>query len=384
MVKFGGKSLSEGEKAKKLAEKVLLELKNGKQIVIVASAIGNTTDTLIEYSAKACDEKISPKDLDEILAMGERTSARLLTAALKAQGINAKFLDPSDNDWPIITDDNFENANPIIDECIYKIQNKLEQLFSENVVPVIPGFIGKTLRGEITTLGRGGSDTTAFLVAKAMGASEVILVTDVRGIMSVDPKIVPDSRIIDKIDAEKLANLCDFGNKFIHRKALKFLDGSFKVKITSYEGKILGVEGTIIHGTIPKNNAFTENTLLACLTVVTEKSSNIWELIPDIFKVITQYRIPVLMFLADTDSLTLYVHDKEAEKTVKILHSMVMSTRRENKVLVMAVKRRIAWTKISGVEIENIYKEIEALKTCRKKLFGVLTIASNIHFLKGN
>lgn len=380
MVKFGGKSLSKGERAKHLAEKVLLELKTGKKIAIVVSAMGNTTDTLIEYSGKACGEKISPKDLDEILAMGERTSARLFAAALKAQGINAKFLDPADKDWPIITDDDFGNANPIKDECIPKIRNKLEQLFNENIVPVVPGFIGKTSRGEITTLGRGGSDTTAFLVAKAIGASEVIIITDVKGIMSVNPKIVPNPKAIDKIDAEKLMNLCDFDNKFIHRKALKFLDGSFKVKITSYKSKRLEEEGTIIQGTVREDDASTENTLLACLTMIADKSSDIWKAIPNVLEVITQNRIPILMFLADADSLTLYVHDKEAKKVAKILHSTLMSNRRENKALAMAVKRGIVWTKLSGVEIENIYKEMEALKNCQEKLFGVLTIASHIHF----
>ncbi|MEM3566582.1 MAG: hypothetical protein QXK18_06900 [Candidatus Bathyarchaeia archaeon] len=381
MVKFGGKSLSDGEKAKKLAGKVFLELKSGKQIAIVVSAIGNTTDTLIEYSGKACSANVSSKDLDEILAMGERTSARLFTAALKAQGINAKFLDPSDDDWPIITDDNFGNANPIINECIYKIRSKLGQLLNENVVPVIPGFVGKTSRGEITTLGRGGSDTTAFLVARAIGASEVIIVTDVKGIMSADPKIVPNPKVIDKIDAEKLANLCDLGTKFIHRKALKFLDGCFTVKITNYDGEKLNGNGTIVQGTISRTNSSPEKSLLACLTLVVEKSSNIWEVIPNVSKIITQNRIPVLMLLADSDSLTLYVHDEEAEKVARILHSKLMSAGGKNKVLAMAVKRRLLWAKISGAEMGNIYKELEALKTCREKICGVTTIASNIHLL---
>ncbi|MBS7637236.1 hypothetical protein KEJ37_07945 [Candidatus Bathyarchaeota archaeon] len=150
--KLGGKSISDGEKAKKLAEKVLFKLKTGKQIAIVVSATGDTTDLLIRYCEKACGGKVSKKDLDEIVAMGERTSARLFAATLKAQGANTKFLDPSDIDWPIITDDNFGDANPLESECLPKIRSKLEQLFNENIIPVMPGFIGKTLRGEITTL----------------------------------------------------------------------------------------------------------------------------------------------------------------------------------------------------------------------------------------
>ena len=380
MFKFGGKSLSEGKKAKQLAEKILSELKAGKQIAIVVSAIGNTTDTLIEYSNEACGGNVSRKDLDEILAMGERTSARLFTAALRAKGVNAKYLDPSDSDWPIITDENFGNANPIIDKCIPKIRGKLEQLFNENVVPVIPGFIGKTSRGEVTTLGRGGSDTTAFLVAKAISANEVVIVTDVAGILSADPKIVPDPKTISKIDVEKLANLCDFGAKFIHRKTLKFLDGSFKVRITSYKNSKLDEGGTIIQTMASKDYTSAENSALACITIVPEKSSDIWRIVPKVFRVAEKNKIQILMFSADADSLTLYVCDADAERAAKVLHSKLMAGKWTNCFFALAVKRGIKWTKLSGVEMENFHKEMEALRNCCEKLFGVLTVASNIHF----
>jgi len=380
--KFGGKSLSEGEKAKQLAEKILSELKAGKQIAIVVSAVGNTTDKLIEYSNEACGGNVSRKDLDEILAMGERTSARLFTAILKAKGVNAKYLDPSDSDWPIITDENFGNANPIMDKCMPKIRGKLEQLFNENIVPVIPGFIGKTSRGEVTTLGRGGSDTTAFLVAKAIGASEVIIVTDVAGILSADPKIVPNPKTISKIDVEKLANLCDFGAKFIHRKALKFMDGSFKVRITSYKNSKLNEGGTIIQTTVPKPEDYisAENPLLACLTIVPEKALDVWRIVPKVFRAAEKNKIQILMFSADADSLTLYVYDADAERAAKVLHSKLIADGRINCLFALAVKRGIKWTKLLGVEIENFHEKMEALKDCREKLFGVITAASNIHF----
>jgi aspartate kinase len=378
--KFGGKSLSEGEKTRQLAEKILSELKAGKQIAIVVSAIGNTTDTLIEYSNEACGENISRKDLDEILAMGERTSTRLFTAALKARGVNAKYLDPSDGDWPIITDENFGNANPIMDVYMPKIRGKLEQLFNENIVPVIPGFIGKTSRGEVTTLGRGGSDTTAFLVAKAIGASEVIIVTDVAGILSADPKIVPNPKTISKIDVEKLANLCDFDAKFIHRKALKFLEGSFKVRIISYKNSKLDEGGTIIQTAVPKIYISAENPPLACITIVHEKSSDIWRIVPKVLRVAEKNKIQILMFSADANSLTLYVYDADAERAAKVLHSKLMAVGRINCFFALAVKRGIRWTKLLGVEIENFHKEMEALKNSREKFFGVLTAVSNIHF----
>ncbi len=337
--KLGGKSISDGEKAKKLAEKVLLELKTGKQIAVVVSAAGDTTDMLIRYCEKACGEKVSKKDLDEILAMGERTSARLFAATLKAQGANTKFLDPSDIDWPIITDDNFGDANPLESECLPKIRSKLEQLFNENVIPLMPGFIGKTLRGEVTTLGRGGSDTTAFLVAKAIGAGEVIIVTDVAGILYADPKIVPNPKIIERIDAEKLANLCDVGAKFIHKKSLKFLDGSFRVKVTSYKSNKLN-EGTIIQGFIHGNDVSRENMAMACITMVAEKSSEIWNILSKALEIIKRNNVAVLALTADPYSLKLYVQDAKAEKAAKILHSKLVSDIRGD-FLALAIKRGI-------------------------------------------
>lgn len=374
ILKFGGKSLSKGERVKHLAGKILREIKSGKQIVIIVSAIGDTTDTLIDFSARACGRKISPKDLDETLSMGERTSARLFTAALKAQGIKAKFLDPDDNNWPIITDNNFGDANPLIEESLRRIQDKLKPLLNEGIVPVIPGFIGKTLNGEITTLGRGGSDTTAFLVAKAIGASEVLLITDVKGIMSADPKIVPKPRKIEKIEVEKLMNLCNLDNKFLHRKALKIMDGSFKVKIVSYYTKELD-EGTVIEGAIQEDNVSSENKPLAAVTILTE-TSNTPENLIHILETIMRNKISVLMLLADTDSLVLYVPDEDAQKTVKILHSNISL---KGKNLYIAAKRRIAWTKVSGVEIEKIHEKIKSLETNEKRLLGLSTIASNIH-----
>ncbi|MEM2537564.1 MAG: hypothetical protein QXK29_05420 [Candidatus Bathyarchaeia archaeon] len=338
--KFGGKSLSEGGQARQLAEKVSLELQTGKQPVIVVSAIGNTTDALIEYCCKACSENISRKDLDEILAMGERTSARLFTTVLKAQGVNAKFLDPSDSDWPIITDDCFGDANPIEEKCLPRIRSKLERLFKEHVVPVIPGFIGKTLRGEITTLGRGGSDTTAFLVAKAIGASEVVIVTDVAGVLSADPKVVPDPKIIEEIDVEKLANLCDVGAKFIHTKSLKFLDGSFKVRITSYKCRELSKGGTVVQGSSPKSSASEGNVPITCITMVAEKSSKIWDDIPRVLEVIKRNGISILTLSADASSLKLYVQDVDAEKAAGVLHSELVYNGRSG-FLALALKRGI-------------------------------------------
>jgi aspartate kinase len=316
--------------------------------------------------------------------MGERTSARLFAAALKACGINANFLDPTDKDWPIITDENFGDANPIIEECICRAKNILEPSLSKGIVPILPGFIGKTLHGEITTLGRGGSDTTAFLIAKAIGAKEVILVSDVRGIMLADPKIVPNTKIIEKIDAKALMNLCDQGNKFLHRKALKFIDGSFKVKIVSYESEKLDGEGTIIEGETSRNDNLPESSTVATITLLAKKPSSTLEISAESVKEIKRNKLPILMMLVDDNSVNLYVPDKKAEQIVKILH---FSGPLRDKILSIALRRKIVLTKIF-LKTENIDNTIrlitESLEKNRRKLLGISTIASNVYILLAN
>jgi len=121
-VKFGGKSLADAKRIRRAAEAVAREVKEGVQVAVVVSAIGDTTDQLMQVAEKACRGNANPKDLDDILSMGERLSARIFSAALKSLGVKSRYFDPSNDDWPIITDDNFTDADPIVRECCPKIE----------------------------------------------------------------------------------------------------------------------------------------------------------------------------------------------------------------------------------------------------------------------
>ncbi|MEM3507321.1 MAG: aspartate kinase, partial [Candidatus Bathyarchaeia archaeon] len=200
VAKFGGSSLADSERIVKAAKTVAKEVEKGNMVVVVTSAMGKTTDELIKLLKKTSNENIEKMDLDDVLSMGERTSARIFATALKSQGFKVRYFDPSDQDWPIITDDNFSNANPILDECEKRIKESILPLLKDGIIPIIGGFIGKTKNGRVSTIGRGGSDTTAFLIARALKANEVVLVTDSDGIMTADPKIVSNAKKLDRID----------------------------------------------------------------------------------------------------------------------------------------------------------------------------------------
>jgi len=342
--------------------------------------MGKTTDTLREHFLKACENKTALQELDDVASMGERTSARLFAAALKTREVDARYFDPSDPDWPIITDDRFGNAKPILEECIPRIKHTVLPLLKRGIVPVIPGFVGRTLKGEVTTLGRGGSDVTAFALARAMEAKEAIIVTDVDGIMTADPKILSNPKRIGSIDVGKLVNLCDSGAKFIRRKALKFLDGSFDVRIVRNHKDEFDAEGTVVTGYFPKTSTYLGHDYpVFVITVVGEGLSNKPKILLNMFREVSRYKIPILAWSADIDTVCIYLPETRVNEIVEAVHSAVIEN---GQGLAMALMKNLAFLRIVGVESENISKVLkritESLERKGIDIIGAHTMASNI------
>jgi len=151
VVKFGGSSLENDYKIASAAKAVAKEVMVGTNVVVVVSAISKSTDFLLKTAKKASGGEIRSEELDDILSMGERTSARIFSAALKANNINCYYLDPTHSNWPIITDDSFLNAKPILSVCERLIKEHILPSIEKKIVVIIPGFIGKTEDGRITT-----------------------------------------------------------------------------------------------------------------------------------------------------------------------------------------------------------------------------------------
>ncbi|MEM3646634.1 MAG: hypothetical protein QW334_00615 [Thermofilum sp.] len=247
VVKFGGAALSTRERVEHAAELVAQEVRRNNRVVVVVSAMGSTTDTLLQLFKDAGD----PRLMDEVLSMGERTSARVFSTTLSSKGVKATFLDPSQDNWPIITDSNYGNARVVLQESCARIRRVVGNLLEEFEVVVIPGFVGKDAENNVTTLGRGGSDSTAFILASALNPMDTILVTSVSGIMSADPRLVKSARRLEELTTEELAALADVGVKFIHKSSLKYIPPSLKVRVISYDSKSLGGGGTLILASTP-------------------------------------------------------------------------------------------------------------------------------------
>jgi len=268
--KFGGASLADASGVRR-AVKIVLAHRPAPQVVVV-SAMGGVTDALLEAARRATrgetsqvraaaetlrtqhakaaralvsrggrldellhhidaavDElkplggglgllrELTPRTVDYLVARGERLSALVFAAALEAAGCEVAYVDATD---VIQTDDTFGNASPDLRRTERAARRVLQPLLARGAVPVVPGFLGATPDGQVATLGRGGSDLTATLLARVLRAREISLWKDVPGLLTADPRIVPDARVVPQVHVREAAELAYYGAKVLHPRAL--------------------------------------------------------------------------------------------------------------------------------------------------------------------
>jgi aspartate kinase len=246
--KFGGTSVESYERMNEACNIVKKYKEEGYDLVIVVSAMGRkgapyATDTLIDLCKKA-NEELSSRELDLIMSCGEIISGTILVHLLKGKGIDAVFL--SGPQAGILTNGRFGDSR-IVDIKPERINKEI----STGKVVVIAGFQGATEDGEITTLGRGGSDTSAVAIGKALECKVVEIYTDVDGIMTADPRVEPDAKVLNHINYDEIFQMADKGAKVIHPRAVEIAkSGNITLKIKNTLNP--DYEGTSISGISPK------------------------------------------------------------------------------------------------------------------------------------
>ncbi len=211
--KFGGTSVADTEKIKNVAKTVIKEKENGNDVVVVVSAMGHTTDYLVKM-AKDLSPDPSGREMDMLLSTGEGVSIALLAMAIQAQGYEAVSFNAMQ--IGIITE-NVHSKARIIDIKTDKLKKNLK----EGKIIVVAGFQGVTEDGEITTLGRGGSDTSAVALAAALNAERCDIYTDVEGVYTTDPRIVPKATRLDEISYEEMLELAHAGANVLHPRSVE-------------------------------------------------------------------------------------------------------------------------------------------------------------------
>ena len=212
--KFGGSSVADVERIRKVAARVAARRAEGHQVVVVVSAMGDTTDELLTLARRMSSDP-PRRELDMLLTCGERISMALLSMALQERRVPAISFTGSQSG--IITDDAHSQAR-IVEVRPVRIREELDK----GRVVIVAGYQGVSRNREVTTLGRGGSDTTAVALAAALGAEVCEIYSDVDGIFSADPRVVPEARKLETLDYETMQELAAAGARVLNAQAVEF------------------------------------------------------------------------------------------------------------------------------------------------------------------
>jgi aspartate kinase len=242
--KFGGTSMGSVERIQNVAKRVAKWHKAGHQVVVVPSAMAGETNRLLGL-ANDLSDNADPRELDMLASTGEQASSALLAIALQAEGIDAR----SYTGWqvPVKTDSSFSKAR------IKSIDGtRIKADLDANKVVIVTGFQGIDPDGHITTLGRGGSDTSAVAIAAAIDAEQCLIFTDVDGVYTTDPRVVPEARRMSVISFEEMLEMASLGSKVLQIRAVEFA-GKYKVPLrvlSSLTDPEIPVEEEIVSGTL--------------------------------------------------------------------------------------------------------------------------------------
>ncbi|APH17033.1 aspartate kinase domain protein [Clostridium sporogenes] len=287
--KYGGTSVATVEKIKNVARSIVKRKKEGNDIVVVVSAMGHTTDNLISL-AKDISNVPDKRELDALISTGEMVSSSLLSMAIKELGEDAI----SYTAYQINISTNGQHGKSLINDIDEK---KIDKSLKEGKVVVVAGFQGINCDGSITTLGRGGSDTSAVAIAAKLNNAICEIYTDVDGIYSVDPRVYNKAKKLDYIDYEEMLELSSLGAQVMHSRSIELAE---KYNIPIYVGLSNGnIKGTVIRGMNNMNMEIKSVTGLATsdddVAITMEDINENINIVADIFTKLAEKQINVDM-----------------------------------------------------------------------------------------
>ena len=359
VLKFGGTSIGSPERIKGMSKIIKNEITKGKIPAVVCSAIGNTTNELINVGKNAmnghvcisdivnnhqnvCTElelpglqeldldrmfieienvlfqikknkKITPRLKDKLSSYGELMSIRIISGYLNKIGIESKFID----NIGIITDEGFGNAK-ILPET-YSSSGINDNIRKNEYTTIIPGFIGSTSKKEITTLGRSGSDLSASVIAKACNASEIQFFKDVNGIMTCDPRIIKNSKSISDLTYEEASEMANFGAEVLHPSTMDpLIESNIPVRIrNSFNPSHIG---TSIRNKRINDNLVTSLTIkdeVNLIDIVSSKMVGTCGFLKEIFEIFDKHQISIDMISTSEKSISLTLDLNQNQSIVK-------------------------------------------------------------------
>lgn len=361
--KFGGTSLATTELRSKVCDIIAASQQAGFAPVVVVSAMGResaayATDTLLNLIKEVNPDPL-PREMDMLLSCGETICGVLLTNQLTAQGIKARFL--TGEQAGIITDGNYGNAH-----ILYVNPQKIRDCLEDGLVAVVAGFQGIGESGDLTTLGRGGSDTTASALGVALNAEFIDIYTDVEGVMTADPRIVENARLLDSINYNEICQLARDGAKVVHPRAIEIaMQKGIPLRIRSTFSDSLGTMVSNQVGKIDEPVRIISDRLITGITY----TSNIAQIkintggldrynnvALQVFKAMAEAGISVDFITVQPQAIMFTVNYDQAAKADEVLYGLNLNPEIEFNCAKVAIVGA-AMTGIPGI----MYKVVEAL-----------------------
>jgi aspartate kinase len=371
VMKFGGTSVAGTEKIRNIADIVIKEVKNNK-IIVVLSAMAGETNKLQSFLDDFASQYSLESDL--VLTSGEQVTIGLLSAQLKNKGIKSIPL----LGWqiPIITDDNHEKAK------ILHIDNKrIEKFFEKNDVIVLAGFQGISLDGEITSLGRGGSDTTAVAIASSVGAERCDIYTDVDGVYTTDPNIDKNAKKIPKMSYEEMLEMASTGSKVLHTRSVELamknnLTLQVLSSLTKETGTFIVDEKELIEKEIVSGVSYSKNEAKVTISGILDKPG----ISAKIFSLMTENNINVDMIVQNIsqDGISANITFTINQKDFDLTKSVIEKNHNSLKYKSLSLDKNVAKISVIGMGMMSQAGVAEKMfKTLAKNEINILAISTS-------
>ena len=371
VMKFGGTSVAGTEKLRNIADIVIKEVKNNK-IIVVLSAMAGETNKLQSYLDDFASQYSLESDL--VLTSGEQVTIGLLSAELKNRGVKSIPL----LGWqiPIITDNSHEKAK------ILNIDNKrIQKFFEKNDVIVLAGFQGISLDGEITSLGRGGSDTTAVAIASSVDAKRCDIYTDVDGVYTTDPNIDQNAKKISKMSYEEMLEMASTGSKVLHTRSVELamknnLTLQVLSSLTKETGTFIVDEKELIEKEIVSGVSYSKNEAKVTISGILDKPG----ISAKIFSLMTENNINVDMIVQNIsqDGISANITFTISQKDFDLTKSVIEQNHNSLKYKSLSLDKNVAKISVIGMGMMSQAGVAEKMfKTLAKNEINILAISTS-------
>ncbi|MBL6675057.1 MAG: aspartate kinase [Alphaproteobacteria bacterium] len=371
VMKFGGTSVAGTEKLRNIADIVIKEVKNNK-IIVVLSAMSGETNKLQSFLDDFASQYSLESDL--VLTSGEQVTIGLLSAELKNRGVKSIPL----LGWqiPIITDNSHEKAK------ILNIDNKrIQKFFKKNDVIVLAGFQGISLDGEITSLGRGGSDTTAVAIASSVDAKRCDIYTDVDGVYTTDPNIDQNAKKISKMSYEEMLEMASTGSKVLHTRSVELamknnLTLQVLSSLTKETGTFIVDEKELIEKEIVSGVSYSKNEAKVTISGILDKPG----ISAKIFSLMSENNINVDMIVQNIsqDGISANITFTISQKDFDITKSVIEKNRNSLKYKSLSLDKNVAKISVIGMGMMSQAGVAEKMfKTLAKNEINILAISTS-------